>query len=164
MVSTVIDEAIITIAVIVAASIFAAAFMAGFQTYSDAQKRALVKFGDEVETRIEIIFADATGDSQLKVWVKNVGYKSISQPLIGSNSDLFLKKADGTTLRVPYGALTPPTWGYSLLNDGDSDGDWDPHETIEITVFLEAGSLTSGDWLIEFVAPTGSSDEYLLSV
>ncbi|MHC1586451.1 MAG: hypothetical protein ACXQTV_02770 [Candidatus Hecatellaceae archaeon] len=160
--ASVINEAILTIAVIVAASIFAAALTSGFQNLSDAQKKTLSKLSEEFETRIEIIFADSQSGG-FKVWVKNVGCRSIPQALIGEGSDLILQKVGETSLRIPYNAAQPPTWTYTILNDGDADGDWDPHETLEISVQL-GENPAEGDWLIEFTVYTGYGDQYTISL
>lgn len=164
MPSTVISEAIITIAVVVAASILAVTFTVNLQAFSDLQKRTLVKLEEEMETSVKIIFADAETSSTLKIWIKNVGYKSIAQPLIGPASDLFLEQKGGTALRVSYNSEVSPTWTYTILNDENYDGNWDPQETMEIIVSLTEGTLVNGDWLIWFATYTGSHTQYILSL
>ena len=162
--SNVVSETIITIAVVIAASIFAAAFTTTFQSFTNAQNRALAKLKEEVEVKVEIVFISPENGSKLRFWIKNVGCREISQPLIGKASDLFLERRGGSALRVSYQNPEPPTWNYTLLNDLDEDGRWDPGETLEVTVNLPEGNLTSGDWLLRYITYNGAIAEGYFSV
>jgi len=163
MASTVISEAIVTIAVIIAASIFASAILTEFQSLSESEKASLAKLEENIEVKLQTLFADSPGEAKIKVWIKNVGWRAVAKPLIGQASDLFLQRRGGTVLRIPYNSPSPPTWNYLILND-DGNGDWDPGETIEITIELPQGVLGSGDWLIRFAAYTGGYTQYVLSL
>ena len=165
MPTTIVSESIITIAVVVAASIFATALATGFQTFTDAQKALLLEVKEELKVKVEIIFADGNiTENTIKVWIKNVGERSIAKTLIGKSADLFIEKQGETALRIPYEAQGPPTWTYILLNDVNDDGRWSPGETIEVEISLPSGFLEEGDWLIRYVTYTGATTEYVLSL
>jgi archaellum component FlaF (FlaF/FlaG flagellin family) len=69
--SLVIGEAILTIAVILAASMVSAAFLPSFQLLIQGEKIRVNRMLQKSETAVEIVFANAVnGTSQVKVWVK----------------------------------------------------------------------------------------------
>ena len=161
--SLVVGEAILTIAVILAASMVSAAFLPSFQLLIQSEKVKVKRMVQRSETAVEIVFANAiNGTSRVKVWVKNVGSRSIPQTLIGCSSDLFFAKIGEKAERIPYEAENPPSWSYRILND-DGNKQWDPHETIEITISLNE-TLGQGDYLVKFSAYTGEGTAYTFSL
>ena len=162
MSSTILSETILMVAVIVAASIFSVIFISNFQLILGSQQEKIAKSAEKMETKIEVIFADALQfNNTVKAWVKNIGQKSIPEQLIGSGSDVFLKERNGTTLRVPFNAETSPSWSYTLNGDDD---EWDPGETLEITINLPDGVLDAGDWIVRFVTYNGAYSSYIFSL
>jgi len=87
--------------------------------------------GDQILTDIEILHeATADGDSEVHIWVKNVGPKGISSGLI-PGSDLFFGKS-GNFERIPYddNGSQVPSWNYSI--EQNNDANWDKGETLKI--------------------------------
>jgi len=165
MASTVLSEAILTVAVIAAATILTAALIPNFQLILNSQTLKTLKLKEEAEIEVDIIFANAIpSENTVKVWVKNVGYKSIHKSLIGSTSDIFFGKRGDAMLRIPYNASSPPTWTYTIPNDEDMDENWDPQETLEVTITLPANTLNAGDWIVRFTVYTGAYSDFTFSL
>lgn len=162
--TTVITESILTIAAIVTVAIVLAAFIPNLYYLESAHRGYVLRVKSELETEVKIIFASgAIGSSEVKVWVKNVGSASIPSQLIGSASDLLFGPTDDFK-RIPYSSPSPPSWSYSIANDLDGDGDWDPQETIEVVINLGGETLSQGDYYVRFAVYTGSYDEYYFSL
>ena len=164
MSSVVLSEALLTVAVVVAASIFSVVFVSNLQLLLNSQQEKMLKLAENMEIKVEIIFADALqSNDTVKVWVKNIGQKPIPRQLIGLDSGLFLKKRGGEVWRIPYNADVKPSWNFTLLNSVDEE--WDPEETLEVTISLPDGTLDVGDWIVRFVAPiNGAYDDYVFSL
>ncbi|PCN49868.1 hypothetical protein B6U99_07485 [Candidatus Geothermarchaeota archaeon ex4572_27] len=161
--STVITEAILTVAAMVSLAVVLAAFMPSLYYLESAHQGYVMRLKTELETEVKVIFASgAVGSNEVKIWVKNVGSTSIPSELIGEASDL-LFGPEGGFKRIPYGSSTLPTWSYTIVNDRDSDDDWDPQETIEIRLLFDE-NLTEGDYYVRFAVYTGSYDEYTFSL
>jgi len=161
--STVITESVLTIAAIVSIAIVLAAFIPNLYYLESAHRGYVMRIKTQLETEVEIIFASGSvGSDEVKVWVKNVGHAPISSRLIGEASDL-LFGPKGNFARIPFNSPTVPTWNYTIVNDLDCDGDWDPQETIELTIHYSE-SLSEGDYYVRFAVYTGSYDEYFFSL
>ncbi len=161
--STVITESILTIAAIVSIAVVLAAFIPNLYYLESAHRGYVMRIKTELETEVKIIFASGSVDSdEVKIWVKNVGSASIPSELIGEASDL-LFGPKGNFTRIPFNSASSPTWSYTIVNDLDGDGDWDPQETIEITLSF-GQALSEGDYYVRFSVYTGSYDEYYFSL
>ncbi len=164
MSSVVLSEALLTVAVVVVASIFSVVFISNSQLFVDSQQEKMLKLAENMKVKIEIIFADALqSNDTVKVWVKNIGQKPIPRQLIGLDSNIFLKKRGEAAWRIPYNVDTKPSWNFILPNN--TDDEWDPGETLEISIGLPSGALNVGDWIVRFVAPiNGAYDDYVFSL
>ncbi|MCX8192168.1 MAG: flagellin [Nitrososphaerales archaeon] len=160
--STIISEAYLTIAVVIAASILSASFYSSLQRMVDVERERTLEFKREVETRVKILFAAPYNGTAVKVWIKNIGLSTINSQLIGERADLFFGPK-GRFKYIPYSQPNPPTWRYSIKNDINGDGNWDPRETIEI-IINEGSALNSGDYYVKYCAYTGASSEYTFTV
>lgn len=160
--SAVISEVYLTLAVVVAASVLSASFYTSLQRVADVEREKTIEFKREIGTRVKILFAAQYNGTAVKLWVKNVGLDTIKASLIGEKADLFFGP-EGEFKYIPYDESSPPTWTYTLKNDVDGDGDWDPSETIEILV-NSGSTLSSGDYYVKYSAYTGASSEYTFTL
>ncbi len=160
--SSVISEVYITLAVVIAISIFSATIFGSLQRVADAEREKTVDLKRKLGTNVEVVFAAQYNATAVKVWIKNTGVESIRPSLISSNSDLFFGP-QGLFTRISYNSTSPPTWLYILVNDMDNDSVWDSSETIEIT--LNNGSiLQHGDYYIRYVTYNGVYSEYTFTI
>jgi len=156
-------EAIITIAVVVGASALAYAFTAGASalttTYLESQKAESIR----VRTSVKIVFAANSSETEVSIWIKNIGLTRFGGSLI-AQGDLFFGPS-GNFTRIPYyeDGMAPPYWTYEIAEDLDGDGVWDPCETIRITIVLPQ-PLESGEYFVKYVTYNGVSDYMWFSV
>jgi len=150
-------EAIITIAVVVGASALAYAFTAGASTltatYIESQRAESVK----VKTAVKVVFAANSSETEVRVWVKNVGLTWMAGDLV-ARGDVFFGPS-GNFTRIPHyeEGMAPPYWTYEIAEDLDGDGVWDPSETIVITIVLSE-PLQPGEYYVKYVTYNGVSD------
>jgi len=160
--SIIVSEVYLTVAVLISASVLSTAFYSSLQRVSDAQRERSTEFVRNLGTSVRILFAAKFNSTTIKVWVKNIGVETIHSNLIGSKADLFLGPK-GNFQRVAYSSPSPPTWTYALKNDVNSNGNWDPGETVEITANMGT-SLTAGDYFVRYSAYTGSSHDFTFTI
>ena len=99
----------------------------------------------------------------VRVWIKNVGVKGIDKGLIRGSS-LFFGNGSGYRL-IPYNSSTPPSWNYTIANDLDGDGNWDPFETLEVTITLDYNLEGGEEYKVTFYPYTGrNGDTEVLSL
>ncbi|MEM4311465.1 MAG: hypothetical protein QXX95_03665 [Nitrososphaerales archaeon] len=161
--SVIISEAYLTIAVVIAASILVSSFSMGLIRVQDFQREQLDSYKEKMDTQIKIIYAHAkVGNNTIIVWVKNIGLKSLPLSLITESTDIFFGNIT-KYLRVKYNDPSTPKWTLSIENDLDSDGRWDPKETIKV-VITWVSNLSVGDYVIRIVTYAGTEDEYTFSL
>ncbi|MEM2188400.1 MAG: hypothetical protein QXG35_03595 [Nitrososphaerota archaeon] len=137
--SSILSESIIGIAAIIVAAALAGTFFSNMSQMTYVQKLQLKLIEEEAYHRCRIIHvAGEAGSSSLSIWVKNVGRAQINLELL-DRSDLMVIGDNAHYLA--YGG----SWSYSLLNDVDSDGRWDPGETIRIDVTMDE-PMRRGDY------------------
>lgn len=145
---SVLSETIVGIAAIIVAAALAGAFFSNMNQMAYLQKLQLKSIEDEAYYRCRILHVEGErGSSAMSIWVKNVGYAPISLDLL-DRSDLMVVGDDVHYLA--YGS----SWSYTLLNDVDSDGKWDPGETIEVSAAFD-GPLSGGDYEAIFTLYNG---------
>jgi flagellar protein FlaG len=160
--SSITAEAYLTIAVIVAASALTVSLNVSLQKIGDAERERALIFKRDMEIMVSIIFASQYNSTSVKVWIKNVGRETIEGSLIGTSDNLFFGK-EGLFQHIPYNQTTTPTWIYVIVNDLDNDGNWDPSETIEITINY-GSTLDSGDYFVRYSAYNGATSDYTFSL
>lgn len=162
MSSVAISEMILLCTSIILIGIISSTFISSMLQLSDTQN-VLNRYNQEkLQFDFKIVYAYGLKNTDtVKVWVKNVGLKSVGSSTIKS-FDLYFGPLGNAKL-IPHGAQSPPSWTFAIVNDYNSDGAWSVSETIEITIKLNY-TLGPGDYYIRFVSIYGSYDEYLFSV
>ena len=159
--SYVITEAILLITAILAASIFYSTMYTLLSDFGQLQRENAQQIKRELQLDFEIVFVSANaGDNKIYVWIKNTGYSNIHEELL-KLSEFYLKTSDRFTA-ITYGNSIPG-WLYTIVNDVNNDGKWSPGETISAVIQLDY-TLTTGDYLLKFVAYTGKDRIYYFSV
>lgn len=159
--STVVSEAYITVAVVIAIAIFSASIFGSLQRVADIEREKTTDLKIKLGTRVDIIFCAQYNTTAVKLWIKNTGVEPIHPTLIGDKAELFFGPRGNFKL-IPYSS-TPPTWVYRLVNDRDGDGVWDPSETIEVTVNT-GSTLSKGDYFVRYVTYNGVYSDYTFTI
>jgi len=154
MVSVTYSEAILLIAALIAASLFAGVVLSKLGAMESAYSQALQQEKSRFLMDIKIIYA-ASNSSKVYVWVKNVGVSPISSL---ESLDVYFGEYSQAQY-IPFNSSSPPTWHYSFYDD---DQLWKPGETIKITIDLSQ-PLQSGVYYLKVATGGGVSDEYVFS-
>jgi hypothetical protein len=153
-----VDKAIITVLLIIGGVTTTLAIMTGIMPAVNKGQSAIVnaanKASERIESRIQIIQANATG-SEVHAWVKNTGTTTI---LDIPHSDIFLGSED-TYVCIACGGSTLPYWSYSLLGGAT---EWRTADTLAITVYLSE-PIASSTYTFKMVLPSGVSAETTFS-
>lgn len=117
------------------------------------------RIDERLRSQIEIIHATGkTTNSDVSVWVKNIGSVRISAI---ERCDVFFG-LEGQFARIPYGNdKGPPYWEYTLEND---DTEWNPAATLKILIRYGGTFPPAGRYFLKAVLPNGVSDEYYFSI
>lgn len=158
----IVSEAIITIAMLIAATFVASIIITNTTTLDYLFKSNNENIKDKILVEILIIFAINNTNTSVKIWAKNIGLKEVHIDLI-PKSDLFFGPK-GAFERIPHETETSslPKWNYTIVNN-DGDSEWDPGETLEITVLWHT-TLSSGDYFVKLVLYNGASSQYVFSI
>lgn len=157
--SNVIAESILTVAIIIAASMVAITMIQSLYGMEISSKAFLDKLKESILVKLKIIFAANASPSELKIWIKNVGRKEVHRDFIEKLAIFSGKRGD--IKYIPFGGPSKPFWNYSIVND--VDGMFNPYETLEITIFFD-NYLEPGDWYIRITTPLGDVLEYEFSI
>lgn len=110
---------------------------------------------ERMRTDIKIVntFMNEAGDTQ--IWIKNVGVARMPYADI-PKSDLFLGKVGDFDRLECNSAIGLNQWYYETAG-GDTNGYWDPGETLEITAKTDNGGPFSRSMpvYVQFVLPSG---------
>jgi len=148
-ISSILSETIIGIAAIIVAAALAGAYISNMDQLINLQSLQVKLVEGETYYRCKIIHvAGEAGSTDLRIWIKNVGYSPIPLTLL-SRSDLILIGGSSHYL------LQGDSWNYTLLNDVDSDDKWDPGETLELDARV-GSSLGRGDYEVIFTLYNGA--------
>ncbi len=155
MSSITIEEAIITIASIIAVTVLTSVVLSNFARLQ-ANYITSINTGNEIiSTKIKIIFVTNTSDTIIKIWVKNIGSNKINQKML-NKIDIFLGKVGN------YSRINSSQYSITIVNN-DNDTYWELGETIEITVNYNQ-TLTSGDYYVKIILYNGVKDEAFFSI
>lgn len=155
--SNIVAESIITIAIIIAASMVATTMVRSLYEVEVNSKVLLDTIRESISIKLKIIFATNASSDELKIWIKNIGKKEIDCKFI-EKFTVFLGNR-GNIKYIPLGGSYKPFWNYSIINDNILN----PYETLEITVFLDT-SIEPGDWYVRITTPLGELLEYEFSI
>ncbi|MEM4576423.1 MAG: hypothetical protein QW701_03030 [Candidatus Nezhaarchaeales archaeon] len=158
---TMFTEIMLTVVVASIAAFLAAAFYSNISSFYDIYRATIDSEKDKMVTNIKIIYATNTSSTTAKLWVKNIGQRAIHSNILTKSTLIFGPVAE--CYLVNYNASNPPLWGFYLVSDFDSDGVWDPSETIEILV-VWGEPLPLGDYYAKLILYNGVSDEYYFSI
>ena len=150
------DKVIVTVLLIIGGVVAAFAILNGvypaLERSSSAINTAANQVDEQIKSQIEIINVSAN-DSNVRVWVKNVGTSVINSV---ENSDIFINDQTSITRLVYGNESTPlPYWSYQLTG---SNTTWKPTVTNEIAIHL-ASPLNPGSYQLKVVIPNGIFDE-----
>lgn len=157
-VSSVVSEGIILVAVVMAASLLSATFMSGISDIQSSTVTSTKDIGEAIKTHIKIIHAVNSSQTQVIIWIKNVGSTSIHPNQI-EVSDLYFGEV-GNFAHYDYES-SGVGWNYSILDS--ATGKWSPQDTLEITVTLES-ALSNGDYFVSFSTHNGVKDDDYFSI
>jgi len=154
-------EIMLTAAVATIVAFLAASFYSHMSSFYDVYRMTIGVEEEKALTSIKIVFATNSSNTTVKVWIKNIGQKSISKDLISKASLIF--GSSSKCELIAFNSSTPPSWNFKLAYDNDNDGVWDPSETIEIEITWN-DVLTVGDYYVKFIMHNGVSDDYYFSI
>jgi flagellar protein FlaG len=158
MSSSVTSEAIILIAVVVAAVALSQSFISAVSMIQDKAGASSKAMADKISTSVKIIYAAEVNTTTARVWVKNIGTSTIHDPNI-IDSDLFFGRPGGFDW---YGySKSGIGWSYKVL--GDVTEGWRPGETIEIDI-TSTKVITSGDYYVSYITYNGVKSELYFSI
>ena len=158
MSSSILSEAIVMIAVILAASTVTQAFLLSMSRMEYSSIITAKDLAERIRTSVKIIHATNSSQTQVKFWVKNVGSSSFSPQEI-SMSDVFFGRV-GNFQRYEY-SNSGVGWNYTILSDDDEY--WESGETMEVTIHLSQ-TLTAGDYYASFITHNGIKSEKFFSI
>lgn len=158
--SSVLTEGILTIAVVIAASTVAAVFVQSSYQLNQAQSSYFAMASDSASTAVKVVFAMNSSERQIAAWVKNTGRSHFSEAQI-RQFDVFAGPV-GTPQYVTYNG-TISGWSFSIARDYDGDGNLDPGETLQMSIWFNYG-ISAGDYVVKVVTHNGVSDTYKFSV
>ncbi|MCS7132697.1 MAG: hypothetical protein NZ918_03115 [Aigarchaeota archaeon] len=159
-IGSLLSESILGIAAIIIAAALAGTYIANLDQMMDIQRTQLMWIRDETSHRCKILLAHADHDSNVvKLWVKNIGVRAVSPSLV-EKSELMILSENGAHYLL-FGNSSE-YWDYTLLNDSDLDGKWDPGETILLTTYLDS-PLGRGDHRASFILYNGVECSYQFS-
>ena len=151
-ISSILSESILGIAAIIIAAALAGTYIANLNQMMDIQRVQLAWIKDESYHRCKILLVYARNNSNVvKLWVKNTGMRALPPSLIEKSELMILSENEIHYLLFDG---SPEYWNYTLLNDHDLDGRWDPGETILLTAHLDS-TLGRGDHEVSFILYNG---------
>jgi hypothetical protein len=106
-------------------------------------------------TRIKVLYATNSSDSQIDLWVKNIGTNQI---VALDKVDVYFGELNYVQL-IPYNATSAPSWEYSELNII-----WPAKETVEINVSYDSTLERNVNYVVRISTPNGVSDDYIFSI
>ena len=158
MSSSVTSEAIILIAVVVAAVALSQSFLTSMTMIQDKTTASSTAMGDKISTNVKIIYASGVNSTSARVWVKNIGTSTIHEPSI-TDSDLFFGP-QGAFQWIGYN-VSGTSWSYKLLGDGGEG--WRPGETLEINI-KSSTLIQSGEYYVRYVTYNGVKSDLYFSI
>ncbi len=159
MAAGIMGEAILIIASVVIATSVAAVvmnqvgvFQSTFTATTEGQK-------DQLLTKVQIILATNTTDSQVAIWVKNTGVNPISSL---DKVDVYFGEINQIQ-RIPYDLVqTDLTWRYDAF-PAPAPTLWQKMDTFAINV-TDSGLVKGATYHVTVSTPNGVTDEHIFSL
>lgn len=158
MASSTVSDGIVLIAVVVAAATISQVFLSSIGGLQRGSVVMSEKLSDKMETEIAILKAVNTSSTTVKVWIKNVGRSIMPLDSVKIGDVLFGEYGNFDYLSFNE---TGAGWDYSVL--GSTDSNWNPSETIELTVTSESDFAT-GDYFFSYTTHNGINEELIFSI
>ena len=156
MASGLIGEAILIIASVIVAGTIAGVVLSQIGVFQSTITETTTSQQDKLLTKIKIIFASNSTDTEAEIWVKNVGKNPITT----------LDKVD--VYFGPVGSVD--RYAYSV---GGGDGSWEydagiinvwqQMDTLQLNL-TETSLAESTTYEIRVITPEGISDDYIFSL
>ena len=159
-IGSIITEVTLAVVASIAAAALAGVYLTSLGQASDLQRIQVIQLREEMSYGCKIIYAHGRmGSSEVKAWAKNTGLRDIPSTLVEKTEAILASRS-----RVHYllHGSTPPSWTYTLRNDADMDGRWDPGETLEITLRL-GETLPRDDYILKLSLFNGAGCSTQLS-
>ena len=158
MASGIMSEAILIIASVTVASIVAGVVMNQVGIFESTFTATTEGQKDKLLTKVQIILATNTTDTQVVVWVKNTGVNPIG----------FLDKVDvyfgqiNQIQRIPYNATDQDnlTWQYAT---GPPTPVWQKMETFALNI-TDNNLAKGATYHVTVSTPNGVTDEHIFSI
>lgn len=155
---TAIETAIILIAFVVVAAVFAFTVLSSGMNSTEKAKGAIAAGLGEVQSSMElrggVVALDTNDDGEINSVVLNLATATAGDPVDLTDGDdrvIVIDYRDATQ------RVTNIAWTKTMLVDVNSDGMLDPRELVEITVPLSLTTAleANGSFVIEVKPPTG---------
>ena len=156
--SSVVSEGIVLVAVVIAAATISQVFLSSIGGLQQGSVAMSEKLSDKMETEIAILKAVNTSSTTVKVWIKNVGSSIMPLDSVKIGDVLFGEYGNFDYLTYSESGAG---WDYTVL--GSTDSNWNPSETIEITV-TTASALAKGDYYFSYTTHNGVNEELYFSI
>lgn len=158
----VITSAILIMAAVISVVILVNAALPALYGTTSSITGASGTANDRLSSDIKIIMANADNANTLKVWAKNVGTARVAGSRV-NYTDVYYGDKDSLA-RASVSPSADFRWSYTI-DDLNSDGNWDPGETLELTLYDASGTMfTSGDHQIRLVLYNAASFEETIHI
>lgn len=153
--SLIISEGIILIASIIIAAGFSVTVLNQMGVFKSTLATAGAAEKEIALTRIKVLYATNSSDSQVDLWVKNIGTNQI---VALDKVDVYFGELNYVQL-IPYNATSPPSWGYA-----EPGNVWPAKETVEINISYDGTLERNVNYAVRISTPNGVSDDYIFSI
>jgi len=153
------DKVMVTVLLLIAGVVCSMVLLNAVYPAITGSSGAIVDAASKVDDRIRsniAIIQIADSDSDVYIWIKNVGASSIGGV---SSSDIFFG-LQGNFARIPYGGSDLPYWESAV----EGGGAWGPSATLKITIHYTGDLEHLKEYYFKIVIPNGISAQDYYSV
>ena len=159
MASGIIGEGVMIIASVIVAGALAGVILNQVGVFESTTVQATDAQQEKILTKIKIVYASNSTDTEVDVWVKNVG----KQPIVAvDNIDIFFGEINSVSNYV-YDAdagFVDGTWDFA---SGTAPTIWQSMNTTQIEID-ESSLQEDTTYVVRVTTPNGIFDEYIFSV
>lgn len=153
--SLIISEGIILIASIIIAAGFTVTVLNQMGVFKSTLAVASAAEKEIALTRIKVLYAANSSDTQVDLWVKNIG---TSQIVALDNVDIYFGELNYVQ-RIPYNATSGLSWEYASAGIT-----WPAKETMEMNITLDSALERNVNYMVRISTSNGVSDDYIFSI